>query len=484
MGSARYTGERAGDKPDSGRAGRWIGSPAIIVLLLLFAGGLVHWILFFHGGDIAFNAYDWQKEYRYYSILKAAIGTGVMPYHVTVAFHGTNRFMALPETNLSPQIFLLSFMNVGRFVLVNVSILYSLGFIGCLFIMRRYRLSILSFTLLFLLFNLNGHVTSHLGVGHSMWGAYFLLPFFFLFLLELVEGKAVRTTPIKLAFVLFFIMLQGGLHVYVWSVTFLVLLLIFNWRYLRPIVLSVLFSAILSSFRLIPAGFALADRKERFIWSYPTLRDLIDSLITIRQQTPERLIPWGSVGWWEYDLYVGVIGLAFILWFGVVLRFSRAPDLKHRRYQAFDLPIVIMGTFSLSYFHAFLTRIPLPLLRSERVATRFAVLPLVLLIILAAIRFSDVLRRVKQSIKIKVAAVVGVALITLGFVDHSYLWSVARLERVFRSRTPDLSVPGIITIQDSPYKTILLASAIVSAAGIVFLLYLAFRYRAATRQSN
>ena len=484
MAHSEHTREKAGRAADSGGARRRIGAPTVILLVVLFAAGLLHWLLFFHSGNISFNAYDWQKEYTYYSILKEAIQTGAIPYHVTVAFHGTNRFLALPETNLSPQILLLSFMNVGRFVLVNTLILYSVGFIGCLLIMRRYRLSILPFTLLFLLFNFNGHLTSHIGVGHSMWGAYYLLPFFFLFVMELVEARATRTTPIKLAFVLFFIMLQGGLHVYVWATTFLVLLLILNRRHLKPIVLSILFSALLSAFRLIPAGFALAGRKERFIWSYPTLRDLIDSLITIRQQTPERLIPWGSVGWWEYDMYIGVLGLAFILWFGLVLRFSKAPDLTQRRYQAFDLPVLIMGTLSLSYFHAFLTRIPFPLLRSERVATRFAVLPLVLLIVLASIRFSDVLRRAKRSIKFKVAAIVGVALTTLGFVDHSYLWSVVRLERIFRSRTPNLSVPDIITVPDNPYRMLLLVSSIVSAAGIVFLLYLAFRYRVRGQQPH
>jgi hypothetical protein len=484
MASPKGTRGRADGKAGRQGSGARIGVPAIIILAVLFSAGLIHWLLFFHSGNMDFNAYDWQKEYRYYSILKEAIRSGVMPYHVTVAFHGTNRFLALPETNLSPQIFLLSFMNVGKFILANVLLLYSVGFIGCLLIMRRYRLSILPFTLLFLLFNFNGHLVSHLGVGHSMWGAYFLFPFFSLFVLDLAEGKATRSTPIKLAFVLFFAMLQGGLHVFVWSITFLILLLIFNWKLIKPIGLTILYSAILSAFRLIPAGFALADRQEKFIWSYPTLHDLVDALITIRQQTPERLLAWGTAGWWEYDIYVGVIGLAFLVWFGVVLRFSKAQDLEKHRYANLDLPLLITTAFSLSYLHAFLTRIPLPILRSERVATRFAVLPLVLLIVLASIRLNVVLGRAKRSIKFTVAAVVGVALIALGFVDHSYLWSVSRLERIFRSKIPDLSVPDIITVQDGSYEVLLLVSTIISAAAIVILIYLALRYRTGDRQTS
>ena len=424
------------------------GFATIILLAVMFAGGLLHWLLFFHYGQMSFQAHDWQKEYTYYAIIQQAVKTGTLPYHVAIAFHGTNRFLALPETNLSPQVLLLQTMSVGRFILVNVLLLYSAGFVGCLLIMRRYGLSILGFVPLFLLFNLNGHLTAQIGVGHSMWGAYFLLPFYALLMLEIAEGKSPGTTPIKMAFVLFLIVLQGGLHIYVWTLTFLILYLLSNRGSLRPVGLSIVFSGLLSAFRILPAAFSLADRKEKFIWSYPTLRDLLDSLVTIRQETPERLKPWGTAGWWEYDVYLGLIGLAFILWFAVVLRLRRAPEPDQHRYKAFDLPLLLMGTLSVSYFYAFLTRIPVPVLRSERVATRFIVLPIIMLIIVASIRFNDYLRRIRQTIKFKIAAIVGIAIMTFGFIDHSFLWSVVRLERIFRNRTVDLSVPAVIHVED------------------------------------
>jgi hypothetical protein len=465
---------REGGRRKGARRGH--GALTILLLIVLFAGGLLHWMLFFHYGDISFKSYDWQKEYTYYSILREAVSSGAVPHHVAKNFHGTNRFLALPETNLSPQVLLLPLMSVGRFILVNTLILYSVGFLGCLLIMRRFALSVLPFTVLFLIFNLNGHITSQIGVGHSMWGAYFLLPLFFLATMDLVEMRSKRTTPIKLAFILFFMVLQGGLHIYVWALTFLVLFLIFNLRYLKPIALTVAFSVLLSAFRLLPAAFALAGRKERFIWSYPTLRDLVDSLITIRQQTPERLLPWGTVGWWEYDVYVGIIGLIFILWFGVFSRLGTTSTSDQTNYKRFDLPLLVMGALSLSYIHAFITRIPFPLLRSERVATRFIVLPLLLVTLLATIRFNDYLKRTGLTIKTKIAAIVGVALMILGFVDHSYLWSVVRLDRIFRDKAVDLSVPDIITIQDTGYKSLILFSAILSAAGVGLLVYLLLRY--------
>jgi hypothetical protein len=107
MAHSKQKGEQTGRAAPSGGTRRRIGAPTVIILVVLFAAGLLHWLLFFHSGNMSFNAHDWQKEYTYYSVLKEAIQTGAIPYHVTVAFHGTNRFLALPETNLSPQILLL-----------------------------------------------------------------------------------------------------------------------------------------------------------------------------------------------------------------------------------------------------------------------------------------------------------------------------------------------------------------------------------------
>ncbi|MFH1314369.1 MAG: hypothetical protein ABIJ00_14220 [Candidatus Eisenbacteria bacterium] len=453
------------------------GLKTIVVLAVLFAAGALHWVLFLHSGNMTFRAHDWGKEFIYYSLFKQALTTGEIPFHISLAFHDTPRFLALPETNLSPQILLLPLMSVGQFILVNILILYSIGFVGCLLIRQRYRLSLIPFSILFLLFNFNGHITAHIGVGHSMWAGYFLLPFFFLFVLDLAGGNVRPTTPIKIAFVLFAILLQGGLHIFMWCMTFLVLLLAFNWRYVRPILTSVLLTLVMSAFRLIPATFALAGKKEKFIWSYPTLRDVLDAIITIRQQAPERLRPWGTAGWWELDIYMGIIGLALIVYFGIFLRFSKREDLKDLRFKPLDLPVFIMALFSISYFHAFLTRLPIPLLSAERVATRFIIIPVLLLALLAVIRMERVLTNLKQTFASRVIAVGAVLIMVLGFVDHSFLWSVTRLERICGNRVVDLTTPDVISRPDPLYKNLLLVSAALSIAGIALSLYFAFRHR-------
>jgi hypothetical protein len=253
---------------------------------------------------MTFKPHDWPKEYTYYSVLRQAMESGRIPFHTSVVFQETRRFLALPEVNMSPQVLLLPLMDVGTFVLVNTLIMYTVGFAGCLLIRARYGLSPLAFAVLFMLFNFNGHITAHMGVGHSMWTAYFLLPFFFLYTLDITEGKDRTGAAIKLGFVLFVMILQGGFHIFAWSMAFLALLLIFNWRLWKPVLYAGASGLLLSAFRLIPAAFTLAGKRERFIWSYPTVRDLLDALVTIRQHSPERLKPWGTTGWWEYEFLV------------------------------------------------------------------------------------------------------------------------------------------------------------------------------------
>jgi hypothetical protein len=265
---------------------------------------------------------------------------------------------------------------------------------------------------------------------------------------------------------------------------FLALLLIFNWKLWKPVIYAAASGLLLSAFRLIPAAFTLAGKKEKFIWSYPTVHDLLDAIVTIRQHTPERLKPWGTTGWWEYDMYLGVLGLAVIAYFGVYLRFRKGPELEDCRFKAFDFPILTLASLSISYFHAFLTRIPLPLIRSQRVAARFIIIPVVFLVFIAAIRMQRVLGTARRPVRFYVAAIIGLAVMALSFVDHSFIWSVARLQRIYRDKVVDFSIPDIIRVEDSSYTSMLVLGGIISLASLVVLVYLALRRRKSSQAGS
>jgi len=110
----------------------------IALLTGLFLIGVAHWVYFLNFGEISFVARDWPKELVYYSVLRQVIVEGFIPFDVVTSY-STSRFLANLETVLSPQIILLAFMSAGKFVMVNTIILYSLGFLGCLLIRKRYR---------------------------------------------------------------------------------------------------------------------------------------------------------------------------------------------------------------------------------------------------------------------------------------------------------------------------------------------------------
>jgi hypothetical protein len=450
---------------------------AVIVFIVLFAIGALHWAWFVNYGNLSFRLHDWGQEHIYYSVIRQGINTGSIPFHMSMRFHETDRFMSVPDTNFMPWVLLLPAMSIGGFIVLDLLVLYTLGFIGCLLLMRKYALSLVPFTLFFLIFNFNGHIVAHLAVGHTAWSGYFLLPFFFLLLLDMLTGNVGRNTSLKLGFILFAMMLKGSFHLYTWCLMFLVILLAFNWRYVRTVLGAIVASAVLSMFKLAPAAYALLGRQEKFIWSYPTLRDLIDAMITIRVESPDRLRVWGNAGWWEFDMYIGLIGLAVLIYFGICLRFSRRHGLEDCRFAALDLPMLLMVVLSLSYFHAFLTRIPIPLLRSERVATRFVLLPLVALALLSSVRLERVLAHIGRCVKVQVLGIAALAVMALSFLDHSFLWSVARLERITQLKV-EPPVPSLIMREDPGYKLIVVTGIAVTLAGLIALVYVLLQGRA------
>jgi hypothetical protein len=69
-------------------------------------------------------------------------------------------------------------------------------------------------------------------------------------------------------------------------------------------------------------------------------------------------------------------------------------------------------------------------------------------------------------------------------VDHSFIWSVARLQRIYRDKVVDLSVPEVIEVADGSYKNMLMLGVIISLASLAVLAYLALRRRKPSRASG
>ena len=209
---------------------------ALVVWIALVMAGAVHWVVLLdarpgrlQGPPVTLE--DWPKEYRYLSVLQQAVREGRVPYVLSEPIIFSRKFLAIPETCLSPQVALLAVLAPGAFVLANTLLAYAACCAGVLLLARRYALSPVPAGFLLLLASAGGHVSAQMAVGHSMWTGFLLLPFVLLLACRLAEDEEARTVPLWLAVVLAAVLFQGALHVFTGCVLFL--LLFAGWRFLR-----------------------------------------------------------------------------------------------------------------------------------------------------------------------------------------------------------------------------------------------------------
>lgn len=398
---------------------------------LLFFTGIAHWVIFFSAGNMSFVKLDWGDGFFYYAAARDMVVLQAIPYFTDAVAPawGDNRFLANPQSFMSPQILLFPLMSVGQAVLVNTLIFYVLGFIGLMLIRNHFHLSMVPFTLLFLLFNFNGHLTAHLSVGHSTWNGYFLLPFFFLIIFKMLrdDGAGWLRPAILLALVMLGMIMQGSFHIFTWCLMFLFVLGLVHRRYAIPMLAAMLFGVSMSLFRLIPTALVRLDYTASYASGYPTVNTLIDALTTIKAhlyEHPRNAIY--NVGWHEHDIFIGFIGLAFILYFGFFHRFSGNPKVAEHRFPALDLPIIIFILLSFGFVFDVISDLRVPLLSwAERVPSRFLVFPLVILTVISAVRMEALLPAIRDNTAFKVLCVMGVGLLAHSLFAHSWFWRLA-----------------------------------------------------------
>ncbi len=373
----------------------WLIAAGFLAGLLLL--GLRRWGVFFSWGNLPFDFLDWgEVTGPRYAILQDAITRGVLPLHVgnTTATRGvTDRFFSIADMPFSPQLVLLRFVEMGVYLFYDAILFYLIGFVGLLLLFRRFRLSPFVFSILFFLFNFNGNVVAHYAVGHSIWTGYFLFPFFVLLVWNLVEGAQDGQQSAGWRWVLAFallslaVLLQGGLHKWVWMLIFLGVLGMFNWRLLKPVILGGLASVLVALPRLLPPSLALDDITQEYLGGFPTVTELFTNMILLRD--PDRAMVAKSfvfpLNAWEVDYFIGLAGLAVIVIFGIVL------PLRHNRSRIsvavqILIPSLVLTVLSIGMLYgSLISRFPIPPFTGERVTARIFLLPLVFFMVMAAV---------------------------------------------------------------------------------------------------
>jgi hypothetical protein len=376
--------------------------------------------------------------------------TKQIPYYVSdpvQPLRPTQRFMAVPESLywLAPQAPLLAFMTPKHFVVVNVLLHFVVGFCGCLLLRRRFDLSPIAFLWLILLFTLNGHIIAHIGAGHN-WNGYFYLPWFAAFVFDALERKIPAfETSAKISIVILFILLQGTIHLYMQCLMFLGLVFVFSREARRTVLIAGTLTVLLSAFRLVPAAMTLDKLKaDDFVGGYQSVYMFFNMMVSA---TPCRFSSYP----WEYNLYVSPIGMAFIFIFGILLAF-RPYQVSARFFLSLYLPLLMLLILSVdNVYYQLIEHLPPIIPNTERVPSRFAILPLIFLLIIACARFQKLHQYFVQIRWLGMSVLVALAVMLVQLYYQWTQWRISSVERNFISFADKLPMPHLITLSDPAY---------------------------------
>jgi hypothetical protein len=474
-GTAAFLVKGQGEKQQRWLTVGWIAG--VFLIGLFFWGQILNW------GHIPFNWLDWAEvSAPRIAFVRDAVIKGQLPLHMpdgSALRNVTDRYMALPDVMLSPQMVLLRWMDVQTFVLVNTWFLYALGFLGLLWFWRKYHLSPVAFAVMALLFSVNGHIVSHFSVGHANYGGYFLFPWLLALVIHLLEKPAgakpgwgwVSAT----AGLLFFILLQGSFHQFIWGLMFLGLVGLFSWQNFAPVLKALVFTCLLSMVRLLPPALELGKFDDAFLTGYPSVNDVWNGLTALRLPSEALNIRnmLNSLGWWEFDLYVGLLGAAFLVVFGLIL-WIRQHD-RPEGYGEMLLPIAILFVLSIGRVYQFIQAIPIPLLNGERVSSRMIILPFVVLLCMGTLSFQKWLETHAQ----KPAARWAIVLLLLPLVNdlwqHGKAWRVNVAYSSFPVAEVNLAIKVVHNHADAPYTAMVAVGTALTLLTAVFLGMMVFR---------
>jgi hypothetical protein len=491
--SALFTGRPAADQV-------WVW---VAVLAALYLGGIVFWGVFFHWGDFPYKFHDWAEvNAARIAFVRDAVIRGQLPLHMpdSSALRGlTDRFLVLPDVITAPQMVLMAFMSVTQFFFVDVLLMYTLGTLGLLWFKRKYALSPAAFTFLFLAFQFNGHIQAHLSVGHATWLGYFLLPWFVALVIQLIEGAHAGprrpgflpewTFPGEwrwigaMAFLLFFMLLQGSFHQFIWCLMFLGLVGIAVWRRLWTVLKAGLLTGLLSAVRLLPPALGLGQFNNDFLSGYPRPWDLLNALVKLigPAQAYANRMQWHGLGWWEYDLYLGLAGTLLLAFFGVWMWLV---NLRREKQYWQLLPGALVLAL-LSQWQVFkpIMSLPIPFFAAERVSSRMIIIPFAIALTIAAINLQRWLDGSRRRYLPQAALLVLLGALGWNLVQHLRLWQETAAVNGFPYTDVDLAIKVVANHPDPAYFRIAgLGAALTLVVGIFLVVMVLRERRQAARQ--
>jgi hypothetical protein len=444
----------------------------IAALLLALGLGLWFWLSFFDYGRVKLRFEDWPVHAYYFDIQRQALSQGQFPWIVNWNAHGVDKFLAVPETLLVPQIVLLPWLSNGAFTALEVCLLFVAGVAGWWRVKQTFEWTPEAFLLAVVAASFNGFVVSHLAAGHLMWAACFLAPWLLLALRAILGDDPRPRCWMPLAFALWVLFLLGAFHLAFWWIFFTGFAVLSRPRSRLPALYALAAAGAMAAFRIVPALLFL-NEKTAFLTGYPNLQTLWKAFTQIQGCTPGGYTPLGitaeGLGWWEFDHYTGGVLLLFVLGTaGVAL--LREPKQKP---EMIPMAIACLGIFVLSYGHCYAFLHALPGFSTERVATRFISLTFLGLLFLGL----RGLERPASPLARRLTRLLCCGVLLVASWDAwagAQPWHLARLEasHPFSAYFPELETlhPAIVEKpHQARYKAVVLGSGAFSLGALLFL---------------
>jgi hypothetical protein len=401
-------------------------------LVALAGVAAVAW--FFRGGQIDWqHSRDWQKEWTYYAAIKEGLSTGHLPWHLTSTFHYTNKFFANPETVVAPHVIALAWLNIPTFVFLQSVMIFTAGIAALRAFTRDLAFGPIATVTFLAVFTLNGYVLGHLGGGHLQWITCFLYPGVLLFVHRLAAGDTSPRTQAGLACALAAFLVVGGWHMFVWGGLFTAAFCAVDRARWRPGAVAALLTAGLGAYRLLPAVIAHGDTTIAFLGSYRSVATLAAAFVGDPQ-------PFDGMMWIEYDAYVGWVGLALIC-AGLTAPLGKR---WHTPIASLWLPSLVMLVLACGYIYRE-TLFQLPGFNSQRVVTRFMIVPLLGFTAIGCAQLNAWLRERRWwPVRLGALAVVAVMLVFLA----AQLF--VRADQRRPAPATGIAVPSVSVIQPTP----------------------------------
>jgi hypothetical protein len=449
------------------------------VLGLMFVIGIILWMYFFDFGRTGLNFGDWDEiNLPRLRFLQDAFHLGVFPWHMlyTAPLHDADRFFSLPDVITSPQILLLYFIKARYFVYFDVLLHYAIAFISMIWIKKMLRLSLMAICFFFFLFGFNGYLIAHYSVGHFTWAAHFLFPLFFALMIRFSQGDKGWRWVASTAFLLFYMVLAGGEHQFVWLLIFMGLMIPAHWYQAGWMIAAMILAVLLSAVRLIPPALELP----RLTWvssasaaGYPSVMTLVQSMTQLI--SPERAYePLFPYSYTELNLYIGFLGFIFVFYFGLVKWIDRLSSSGE--FSKFVIPVFGMIFLSLSNSYNLIKALSIPLFNGERVSSRMIDVPFVFLLIVAAYFFQKWLNEHKSSPALFAAIAGFLVLVVHDLWANINLWSLRSIASLSKLSELDYSQMTLVGNHSDPiYFMIFYLGLTITLISMIILLYLSFR---------